>query len=133
MARGLGKAPGWAKACGPSRRSLAGGATKGRAVHEALPPDRRVAPRTGPTFLTVSIQGPREVARLAIDVDVERVEAGASLIEGRRHHRRRRVENGVDLDPAKSGARPLAVDTGGPQCLVGIDVAHPGEEPLVEQ
>src|SRR4051794_14564674 len=71
---------------GPAGRRLADGAEERRAVHEADPPDRRTAARAGPPFAAVDLQGPVEVAALAVDVDVEGVERGAALPQRRGHH-----------------------------------------------
>ena len=54
---------------------LAARAGVGGAVHERLPADRRAAARAGLALPPVDGQRPVEVAALAVDVDVERVEA----------------------------------------------------------
>src|SRR3954447_14238580 len=79
--------PGRTGRMGRSGRRLADGAEERRAVHEADPPDRRTTARTGLVLAAVDLQRPVEVAALAVDVDVERVERRAALAEGRGHHR----------------------------------------------
>ena len=78
-------APGRSRAW-PARAGLAAGARERRAVHEVLAPDRRAAPVARPTLLAVGVQRPVEVARGAVDVDVQRVEARAALAERLAHH-----------------------------------------------
>src|SRR6476619_3885104 len=68
-------------ASGPWHR-LAGRAEVRRAVHEGDPADRGAAARAGLVLLAVGVQRPVEVAALAVDVDVERVERRAALAEG---------------------------------------------------
>src|SRR4029079_5527659 len=62
-----------------SGAGLTGGAEVRRAVHERRAHDRRATARAGPSLLPVGPQGALEVAALAVDVDVERVEGRAAL------------------------------------------------------
>ena len=71
----------------------------------------------------VGVQRAVEVAGLAVDVDVERVERGAALPQRRDHHGPGVVEQLGDLGTGQPVAGPLAVQPGAPQRLVGVDVA----------
>src|SRR5680860_287015 len=64
-----------------ARHRLANGAEERGAVHEGDATDRRTAAGTGQGLAAIGLQGPVEVAALPIDVDVERVEGGPSLVE----------------------------------------------------
>src|SRR5690348_16903829 len=58
----------------PARSWLAGAAEVRGPVHEADPPHRRTAPGARLPLLAVDLQRAVEVAALAVDVHVERVE-----------------------------------------------------------
>src|SRR4051794_41827025 len=85
---------------------LAGGTGVRRAVHEPLTTDRRPAAGAGPALLPVDLQGPVEVAALPVDVDVERVEGGAPLVQRRRHHLPRTGQHAPDLAPRQPRTEP---------------------------
>src|SRR6476619_4776127 len=78
---GSGARPRGQSAAERARPWLAAGAGVGRAVHERLAADRRPAPSARPALLAVGVERAVEVPRGAVDVDVERVEAGAALAE----------------------------------------------------
>src|SRR4029077_11984347 len=82
---------------------------------------------------SVRVQRAVEVARLAVDVDVERIEAGAALPERGTHDGPRLREDPSYLDGPEALPRPLAVELGPPQRLVGIDVSDARDQVLVEQ
>src|SRR4051812_3283744 len=107
-------------------RRLADGAEERRPVHEADPPDRRTAAGAGLVLAAVDLQGPVEVAALAVDVDVEGVEGGAALSEGGGHHGPGRREHPLDVGDPQPDAGPVAVQAGVPERLVGVDVADAG-------
>src|SRR6478609_1828685 len=72
-------------ACGPRnsaclclRLPLALRAEERRPVHEDRPLDGPPAPRARLTFAPVSVEPPVEIAGLAVHIDVERVETGAT-------------------------------------------------------
>src|SRR4029077_11883359 len=112
---------------------LAAGARERRAVHEVLAPDGRAAPRAGAPGLAAGGQRAVEVARGAVDVDVERVEARAALAERLAHHRGCVVEQLADARLGERARDPLAVQLRAPQRLVGVDVADARGDGLVEQ
>src|SRR3954451_6101242 len=80
----------------------------GRTVHEPLALDGGAAPRARPPLLAVDLQGPVEVAALPVDVDVQRVERGAALLQRRRHHVPHPGEHLPDLGGGQLGAEPVA-------------------------
>src|SRR5262245_61930844 len=101
-------------ACRSSPLPLAPRAEERRAVHEGGPLDRRRAARAGQALPAVGVEPAREVARLAVDVDVERVEAGPA-------RRDRLPQDGLDLgqqplcrQPGELIAGPVAVNTRAP-------------------
>src|SRR6476660_1653381 len=100
-------APGPIARTGPPGHRLADREEVGRAVHERDPPDRRTAAGAGPALLAVGVQRAVEVAGLAVDVDVERVEARAALAQRRRHHGAGLVQHLADLGARQPGAGPL--------------------------
>src|SRR2546421_12451712 len=73
-----------------ARWRLAARARVGRPVHERLAPDRAAAPGAGQALLAVDGERTVEVAGLAVDVDVERVERGAAGPQRVVHHLGRR-------------------------------------------
>ena len=82
----------------------------------------------------VRVQRPVEVAALAVDVDVQRVEAGAARPRSPRRARPRTWPSSrAYRRPGQRVGRPGAVQLGPPQRLVGVDVADPGDQRLVEQ
>ena len=110
-----------------ARRTLAVRAEERRTVHEGVAADRGAAPRAGPVLLAVGVQRTVEVAGLAVDVDVQRVERGPAdgqrLASSPRWRRSARVR--ADR-PGHGGGRPRVVHLGPPERLVGVDVADPG-------
>src|SRR3954471_16150784 len=74
-------------ATGPWAR-LAFRAVERRAVHELLPPHHRTAAPARLAFAAVGVQRPLEVAGLAVDVDIQRIERRAALAERVGHHLR---------------------------------------------
>ena len=102
------------------------------AVHERDPADRRTAARARQALLAVRRQRAVEVARLAVDVDVERVEAGAALTSASPSTSRTWPSSSTTC-PRRAGRRAVAVQPRPPQRLVGVDVADPGDQALVEQ
>src|SRR4051812_34345763 len=115
------------------RTGLALRAAVAGAVHERLPADRRPAPGAGPVALAVHRQEPREVAALSVDVDVQGVEGRAALREGLPQHVPHPLEQRGDLGAVQPIGRPGAVQLRPPQRLVGVDVADPADQRLVEQ
>ena len=88
----------------------------------------------GSLLAAVGVQRAVEVARLAVDVDVERVERRAALAQRRASSRRGRARAArATWAPGQPVARPVAVDPGPPERLVGVDVADAGDQALVEQ
>ena len=77
----------------------------------------------GLALAPVGVQRPVEVAGLAVDVDVERVEGRAALRQRVGHHVARVPDELAHLGGGEPVARTLAVDAGAPQRLVGVDVA----------
>ena len=73
-----------AGSAGVPGRALAIRAEEGRTVHEGIPTDRRAAARTRPVLLAVRVQRAVEVAGLAVDVDVQRIERCPADMKGRR-------------------------------------------------
>src|SRR4051794_27186414 len=74
---GVHRGVGWSPSRVP-RHPLAMRASVGRAVHEMLSADQMSAAPAGQSLAAVHVQRTVEVATLAVDVDVERVEAGAA-------------------------------------------------------
>ncbi len=74
-----------------------------------------------------------EVAALAVDVDVERVEGRAAGAHRLAQHVADVAEQLQHLPPGQRPAQPLAVQFRPPQRLVGVDVADPRDQGLVEQ
>ena len=96
-----------------ARHGLAARAEERRPVHELDPADRRAAAVAGLALAAVGVQRPVEVARLAVDVDVEGVEARPALRQSRAPSRPapRRAPGG----PGSGGAgRPGARRAAGP-------------------
>ena len=81
----------------------------------------------------MGVQGSIEVPRLAVDVDIESIEGGASLEECLGHHGAGMGEQFADLGRRQSLTRPVEVEPGPPQGLIGIDVAHTPDEPLIKE
>src|SRR5687767_6130250 len=104
-----------------------------RAVHERVTPDRGAAATTGLPLLPVHRERALEVAALAVDVDVERVERRAALGQRLDHHRADVPEQVVDLAGSQVPGVARVVQRGAPEGLVGVDVADTGDERLVEQ
>lgn len=101
-------------------------------VHERLANDGRSTPVAGLTFSSVDVKGAPEVSRAAIDVDVELVERGTTLLQGLDHHPASNLPqlDGLPLAHGIGGGQRMQPGT--PQGLIGIDVADPGDETLVE-
>ena len=77
----------------------------------------------GSSLLPVDVERPVEVAALAVDVDVERVEGGPALRRAPRPSPRDRGQQRGRPRPGQGLGRPGAVQPGPPQRLVGVDVA----------
>ena len=101
-------------------------------VHERLANDGRSTAVAGLTFSSVDVEGAPEVSRAAIDVDVELVERGTTLLQGLDHHPASNLPqlDGLPLAHGIGGGQRMQPGT--PQGLIGIDVADPGDETLVE-
>src|SRR6478735_10538870 len=121
-----------------ARPRLAHGAGVGGTVHELLAlqdaadPGGRAAPALL-TFPAVGVEGPLEVAGRAVDIDVQRVEAGAAGGQGVVHHVAGGGEHALGVGPPEGVGGPCIVQLCPPQGLVCVDVADPGDEPLVQQ
>jgi hypothetical protein len=76
---------------------------------------------------------PGEVPALPVDVDVQGVEGGPALLEALPEHVADALQQVGDLGPGELVGRPGTVQPGAPQRLVGVDVAHPADQRLVEQ
>src|SRR5262245_15843161 len=98
----------------PSGHRLTGRTEERRAVHELDPPDRRPAPVTRLALAAVGVQRAVEVPGLAVDVDVERVEAGPSLDQRRAHHGPRLGEHAAYVDRPQPVSWAVPVDPGPP-------------------
>src|SRR5689334_19092623 len=79
------------------RAGLAFWAVERRAVHELLPPHDRTTPAARLTLAAVGVQRSLEVARFAVDVDVQRVERRPALAQRLGHHRGGGVEQFAEL------------------------------------
>lgn len=101
-------------------------------VHERLANDGRSTAVAGLTFSSVDVEGAPEVSRAAIDVDVELVERGTTLLQSLDHHPASNLPqlDGLPLAHGIGGGQRMQPGT--PQGLIGIDVADPGDETLVE-
>lgn len=101
-------------------------------VHERLANDGRSAAVAGLTFSSVDVEGTPEISRAAIDVDVELVERGTTLLQGLDHHPASNLPqlDGLPLTHGVGGGQWMQPST--PQGLIGIDVADPRDETLVE-
>ncbi len=82
---------------------------------------------------SVGVEVPREVAALAVHVDVEAVEAGAADGERRGHHVPGAGQQERGLRAGQRRGRPVVVQLGAPQRLVGVDIADAADQGLVEQ
>ena len=113
---------------------LAARAVERRAVHELLPADHRPAAPARQALAAVRVQRAVEVARLAVDIDVQRVERRAALRQRVAHHLGGTVEHKRAVADAVSDRRdPGAVDLRAPQRLVGVDVADARHHGLIQQ
>jgi hypothetical protein len=74
---------------------------------------------------TLEIPGP------TVDVHVERVEGGASLAQCGVHDVPNMTQEIADRGHGQRIRPATAMETGPPECLVRIDIAHPGDESLV--
>src|SRR5690606_27224413 len=115
------------------RAGLAARAAVGGAVHERLAADRRPAPLARLVLAPVGLEPALEVAALAVHVDVEAVEGGAALGQRLGEHRAHVSEQLGDLGRAQPRGGPRPVQPGAPQRLVGVDVADPADQGLVQQ
>ena len=104
-----------------------------RAVHEVLAAHQGAAAVARGARPAVGVERAVEVAARTVDVDVEGVEARASLAQRLRHDVARVVEDPREGRLGQGRAEPLAVHLRAPQRLVGVDVADPRDEGLVEQ
>lgn len=95
--------------------------------------DRSPAAAAGQPLTAVGVQGAVEVAGLAVDVDVQAVEAGATGDQGRVHHVPDVPQQLKRAGAGEAGRRALVVDAGPPQRLVRVDVADAADQRLVEQ
>ncbi len=113
--------------------ALAAGAEEGRAVHEGFTAHGGSAALAGQTLLPVHRERPVEVARLAVHVDVQRVEGRAARAQCFAHHVRGGGQHLARLrgGQAVGGAGP--VQPRPPQGLVRVDVADARHQVLVEQ
>ena len=86
----------------------------------------------GLTFSSVDVEGAPEISRAAIDVDVELIERGTALLQGLAHHLASNLPqlDGLPLTHGIGGGQRMQPGT--PQGLIGVDVADPGDETLVE-
>ncbi len=86
----------------------------------------------GLTFSSVDVEGTPEISRAAIDIDVELVERGTALLQGLDHHLASNLPqlDGLPLAHGVGGGQRMQPGT--PQGLIGVDVADPGDETLVE-
>ena len=91
------------------------------------------APVARLALAAVGVQRAVEVAGLAVDVDVERVERRPALAERLGHDVAGLVEHLADLLRGQPVPRPVAVQPGPPERLVGVDVADAGDQALVEE
>src|SRR6478752_3932815 len=122
----------WSGAPDPWAR-LAFRAVERRPVHELLPPHHRAAPWARLALTAVGIQGPVEVAGLAVDIDVQRVERRAALAQRITHHVGGGVEQLAQLRAGQRRRESRAIDLGPPQRFVGVDVADARHHRLVQQ
>src|ERR1700704_1589760 len=83
-----------------------------RTVHKPLTAYHRAAARAAFAFAPIGIQGSVEVARLAVDVDIQRIERGAALAECLAHHFCGGVQDGDQLAAAQRGGHPGAMNLG---------------------
>ena len=81
----------------------------------------------------VDRQGTVEVAARAVDVDVQRVEQVPPAPGPRSSRRATRVEQRAAAGRVSVSVGRASCSLGPPQRLVGVDVADPGDERLVEQ
>src|SRR5665811_742295 len=118
---------------GASGPGLASRTEVRRAVHECLAPDEGAATPAGTAFAAVGVERPLEEATGTVDVDVERVEARATLPQRLEHD----VAGMLDQPPEgrlrERRGLALAMSLGAPQRLVRIDVADAREEGLIKQ
>ncbi len=75
----------------------------------------------------------REVAGLAVHIDVLRVEARAAFRERLQQHRAHLGEQAAHRADAEGVAGRLGMDAGGPQRLVRIDVADAADHGLIQE
>src|SRR6478752_7192615 len=120
------------------RPRLADGAGVGGTVHELLALHQAHDSGTGAAaafqaLAAVGVEGPFEVTRGTVDVDVERIEAGTPGCEGVRHDLAGGVEDPQRLGAAERVRGPGVVELGEPECLVRIDIADARDQPLVQQ
>ena len=108
-----------------ARAGLAGGAPVGRAVHERIPAHRGATPLTRLALLRVRLQRAIEVAARAVDVDIERIERRAALLERLVHDLRDVAQQRLDLAGLEVLCVTRIVQRRAPQRLIGIDVASP--------
>src|SRR5579864_4937369 len=132
----------WSKACGALGRwseagaagaGLAPRAAVGGAVHERVAPDRGAARAAFLALSPVDRERPLEVAALAVDVDVQAVERGPADGQGFGEDLAHRLEEPGDLGAVQRFRRPGPVQAGPPQRLIGVDVADPADQRLIEQ
>src|SRR5690625_1362391 len=114
-------------------RSLASGAVMAGASLMHGSSDKSSAPGARLTVAPVDVQRPGEVPAAAVDVHVQLVETGASGLQGPLHHGGGLAQDGVC--PALAERRPGRVEAGagGPQRLVGVDVADAADQVLGQQ
>src|SRR4051812_10299474 len=74
-----------------------------------------------------------EVPALTVDVDVQRVEGGAARGEALAEHVAHALERVVALPGGQLVGGPGAVQPGPPERLIGVDVADPADQRLVQQ
>lgn len=118
---------------GSARQELATRAEEAGSIHERLTAHDRAASVTWLTGSPVGVEGSVEGAGFAVHVDVEGVETRAPLGQGVGHHRADVREHLPELGCADAARRSAAMQFAAPQGFVGIDVAYPGNQRLVQE
>ncbi len=83
--------------------------------------------------MAVGLQGSIEVATLPVHVDIQRIETGPPGIERRRHHHASLIQQILNAPCCQPPGRMSTVDASSPQRFVGIDIAHPRNERLIQE
>ena len=97
------------------------------------PPNQCSAPGAGLAVAAIGAQRPGEVAAATVDVDIQGIEAGATGLQGPFHHDSGLSQDRQRLALTEGEARSVETGAGGPQGLVGVDVADPADQVLRQQ